>query len=318
MRIKKAISLFLLAMSTVSAFGIDVFSSKDSFMFECGTGMNYTFDQSSGEFNTNPDFTFYFGRVERNGAPSEEAAFLNQVGWADIQAQFFTNLKQTSIDDTVNSLDNTTVGFDLDLRWVYDGFPLIVEIPLEDKRIRWKTDETTVAVLRYHILALRAGYYIFPETEISLGWGYLQPDLFYKTDWDSTIYSYLAADVGIITARMKSVMDLSNGMWLSTTPEIAVLYDDNGNLLYNYAAELAFYPVDSLRIGLNASSSDFVEGDSSVNPFIEVLGASSLAASVKTDLFDIFSLEVMGSVKIAADPDYDPVFEAGGVISARY
>ncbi len=64
------------------------------------------------------------------------ADFMSHSGFVSLKTQIFAGLKQRNIDDAINTLEDTTVGYDLNLHWIWDKIPLTITFPYTEKRIR--------------------------------------------------------------------------------------------------------------------------------------------------------------------------------------
>ncbi len=135
------------------------------------------------------------------------------------------------------------------------------------------------------------GYYITPYTEISAGLGYLQPDLFYKETSGTSIYSYLAWDISILTLRGKTVLELPGRTWLSLESSYSRISDQENNKLTGGSFLLTYYPLQTLGISILGSASSFSEGDNYWNVLMEVMGASMFGVEITTSLFPWLDLQ---------------------------
>ena len=235
---------------------------------------------------------------------------MSQTGFVSLKTQIFTGLKQRNIDESINSLEDTTVGYDLNLHWIWDKIPLTITFPYTEKRIRWKdvnNDDETRAILHYHTMVGELGYYITPYTEISAGLGYLQPDLFYKETSGTSIYSYLAWDIKILTLRGKTVLDLPGMKWLSLESSFSLISDQENNKLTGGSFLLTYYPLQTLGISILGSASSFTGGDNYWNDLLEVMGASNFGIEVTTGLLPWLDLQGGFSRIIPNKEEYNPV-----------
>ncbi len=301
--------LFFFCASTQSFAGTFL-SVPESYQMTGGVSMELYMDEHSSNLNFSPDFTFYMGRITTGNFPVAEADFMTHTGYVSLQTQIFSDLKQRSVDESINTLEDTTVGYDLYLHWIWDRIPLTLTFPYTEKRIRWKdvnNDDETMAILHYHTMIGEVGYYVTPYTEISAGLGYLQPDLFYKQTSGTTIYSYLAWDISILTLRGKTVLDLPGKKWLSLESSFSLISDQENNKLTGGSFLLSYYPVQTLGISILGSTSSFSGGDNYWNVLMEVMGASMLGVEITTSLLPWLDLKGGFNRIVPEKEGYDPV-----------
>ncbi|MCK5201801.1 MAG: hypothetical protein KAR21_25785 [Spirochaetales bacterium] len=295
---------------TIQSFAGTFLSLPESYQMTGGASMELFIDEDSSALNFSPVFTFFMGRITTGNFPVEEAGFMSQTGFVSLKTQIFTGLKQRNIDESINSLEDTTVGYDLNLHWIWDKIPLTITFPYTEKRIRWKdvnNDDETRAILHYHTMVGELGYYITPYTEISAGLGYLQPDLFYKETSGTSIYSYLAWDIKILTLRGKTVLDLPGMKWLSLESSFSLISDQENNKLTGGSFLLTYYPLQTLGISILGSASSFTGGDNYWNDLLEVMGASNFGIEVTTGLLPWLDLQGGFSRIIPNKEEYNPV-----------
>ena len=314
--LNKRICVFILILFTAAkVFSSDFLQPPESFQMTGGVFTEVYMDDSSNSLAYSPVFTFFMGRVITGDFPVAEAGFLSQTGSVTVETQIFTNLQQRSMDSSTDKLEDTTVGFDIDVNWIWDKIPLTISFPYTEKRIRWKQElepnSNTVAILHYHTMAGELGYYIFPNTEVSVGFGYMQPDLFYKTDPANIVYSYLAWDISLFTISGKTVLDLPGRSWLLLEPTYSLIKDQENNKLTGGSLSVVYYPLQTLGIGVSGSTSTFSGGDNYWNDLMEVMGATKLGVSINTSLLPWLDLECYFNRTTPEKEGYDPVSVVG-------
>ncbi len=288
-------------------FSSDFLQSPDSFQMTGGLSAELLESNGSNSFSFSPVFSFFMGKVSTGEFPVAEADFLNQTGSVSLQTQIFADLKQRSIDESTNYMDNTTVGYDVTVRWVWDKLPLTVTFPFTEKRIRWKDNDETMAILHYHTMAGEIGYYIARNTEISAGFGYLQPDLFYKENSGTSVYSYLAWDISIFKLDGKTVLNFPGRSWISLEPSFLLLKDQENNKLTGGGFSAVYYPFQTLGIGFSCSVSSFSGGSNYWNVFLEVMGATEFGAEMDVCLFPWLDLQGYFGRIIPQKDGYDSI-----------
>jgi len=296
--------------ASIQSFGGTFLSVPESYQMTGGVSMELFIDEESTSLNFSPDFTFYMGRVVTGNFPVAEADFMSHTGFVSLETQIFSGLKQRNVDESINTMEDTTVGYDLNLHWIWDKIPLTITFPYTEKRIRWKdvsNDDETRAILHYHTMVGELGYYIMPYTEISAGLGYLQPDLFYKETSGTSIYSYLAWDIKILTIRGKTVLDLPGMKWLALESSFSLISDQENNKLTGGSLLLSYYPIQSLGISILGSASSFSGGDNYWNVLMEVMGASELGVEINVEILPWLDLQGGVSRIIPEKDGYDPV-----------
>ena len=314
--LSRRICVFILILSTaVKLFSSDIFQPPESFQMTGGVSAELYMDNNSNILAYSPVFTFFMGRVITGNFPVAEAGFLSQTGSVKVETQIFTHMKQRSMDSSTDELRNTTVGFDFDVHWIWDKIPLTISFPYTEKRIRWKeesgSNSNTIAILHYHTMAGELGYYIFPNTEVSVGFGYMQPDLFYKTDPSNIVYSYLAWDISLFTISGKTVLDLPGRSWLLLEPTYSLIKDQENNKLTGGSLSVVYYPFQTLGIGVSGSTSTFSGGDNYWNNLMEAMGATKLGVSINTSLLPWLDLECYFNKTTPEKEGYDPVSVVG-------
>jgi hypothetical protein len=296
--------------TTMQSFAGNFLSLPESYQMTGGTSMELFVDKSSSTLNFSPDFTFFMGRISMDKYPVGEADFMSHTGFVSLKTQIFSGLKQRNVDETINTMEDTTVGYDLNLHWIWDKIPLTITFPYSEKRIRWKdvsNDDETRAILHYHTIAGELGYYITPYTEISAGLGYLQPDLFYKQTSGTSIYSYLAWDINIMTIKGKTVLDLPGMNWLALDASFTLISDKEDNKLTGGSFSITYYPLQTLGLSILGSTSSFKEGDNYWNDLMEVMGASKFGIEITSCLLPWLDLHG-GISRITPEKEgYDPV-----------
>lgn len=299
------------------AFDPAPLSAPESFSVECGVEVQANADSASTELDFSPVFNFGFGRTELRGRPAEIAAFLDGVGSVRTGFQIFAGLKQRNPDGS-SDLENTTVGYDVAVRYVWDVLPITLSVPLAEKRIRWKYDDDfTAALLHYHTMGLMAGYYLLPNVELSAGMGYLQPDLFYKTDPDGIVYNYLAWDVAMYSAELRRAFEPFGGQWAYLEPSFTLLRDAEENFVAGVAVKASYYPVQALGIEASFSSSTLREGETYDNPLFQAMGVTEAGLAVSLDLFALARLRVYAAMRFPEDDAYESVTAYGARLLLR-
>ncbi len=297
---------------------IPFLAESKGFSFEGGVSVEMVVEGNSALVGFHPDLTLYFDEVKPDGRPTREAAFLDHVGSAAIAANIYAEGAERDPQQGSGSLYNTMLGFDARLHWVWDVVPISLGIPLSDTRIRWRySEDDTAAVLSYHMLAIEPGWYILPSTEISLGIGYVLPDLFYKVTPGTSIYSYLAWDISMLSARVKSVFSLPAHMWLAAEGSLTKFEDSEDNTVSSAGLNLTYYPLPSMGIGFAYSSSSYTEGGTHTNPLFSVMGVTSFEGIVTLELFPWLGLRLVYAKLVPEDTDYAPVGNARAIVSIR-
>ncbi len=299
----KSLTLFI----TVPVFAFDpaLLSTPESLSIEGGVQLEVNADTYSAELDFAPIFNFNFSRVELDGRPAEVAGFLDGIGSVKTRFQIFAGLKQRNPDGS-SDMENTTVGYDVNIRWVLDVLPITLSVPLTEKRIRWKyAEDNTAAVLHYHTMGLLAGYYLLPNLEVSAGMGYLQPDLFYKVDPLTSIYNYLAWDIAMYSAEARYAVEPASGQWLYLEPSFLLLRDDEENYVSGIAIKASYFPLPAIGIELTYSKSSLNEGGTYTNPLFQAMGVTEAGVAVMVDLFAIARLRAYAAIRFPEDNDYE-------------
>lgn len=299
------------------AFDPSPLSAPESYSVEGGVRVEANVDSASTELDFSPVFDFSFSRVESRGRPAEVAAFLDRSGSVSTAFQIFAGLKQRNPDGS-SDLDNTTVGYDVAIRYVWDVLPITLSVPLAEKRIRWKyADDFTAALLHYHTMGLMAGYYLLPNVELSAGMGYLQPDLFYKTDPDGTVYNYLAWDIAMYSAELRCAFEPAGGQWIFLEPSFTLLKDAEENYVSGVSVKASYFPTPALGVEASYSSSTSIEGQTYNNILFQAIGVTEAGLAVSVDLFALARLRVYASMRFPEDDAYESVTVYGAQLFLR-
>jgi hypothetical protein len=170
-------------------------------------------------------------------------------------------------------------------------------------RFSWRADGETLALVRYHTVGVEAGWFVRHDTEVALGFSYLQPDFFYKVG--GVDYNYLAWDIYILNLRGQTALELAGGYWLALEPVASVFIDQQDHKLWGLALHGSFYLSPSFGIGPRLSFSIFQGEDDAWSTNLKVMGVTELGVQAALNLGTRWGLVAFISHQIPAESEID-------------
>lgn len=313
MRLPAMLTLLSVAISTAAAQpqpGAQVVA-------EAGLGAQLTLTDLDQRV-IGPRVRVWFDPLDDSLAPIDQAAFARQIGWAEVAVELSQGAAP-QVADGAEGLRSEGLGFTAVLRWVAPDLPLSLTLPLGDHAYRWLDGaaDDSIVKLRYQAIGAQVGWYIRDDTELALGFQYLQPDFWYRAG--STAWSWLAWDIYTWWAQGRTLLALGGQTWLAAEARAQLFADQDGNRLMSLNASGRYYLSPSLGLGGHVAWSTLVaDQESAWSGNLRAMGLTDLGLDALLDLGLRWGLAGTVSYIIPAEDDVEPQLVARGEVRVRW